>query len=558
MASLSFLLLLTIRASLVLAAAGLLALALRRASAARRHLIWATALAGVLVLPLANAFGPRWTLPILPGASAPASASTATHPRHATSRTQAAGPSLQKTAPNLSEIPATLPPAAAFAVRVSRTLSTPMLSTADLVLGLWLLGLIAVAAWLVIGLTRLRRLAGSARTMVDPGWQAELDAARSQLALARPVRLLSSAGTPVPLTWGTIRPIVLLPDGAERWGEPRRRVVLLHELAHVRRHDCLAQRLARIACAIHWFNPLVWLAARQLARERERACDELVLACGTRPSDYAEQLLSFARPRGTNWPAAMAMPMARTSQIEARLRTILSPRAPRPSRGAAVPLSLFLTVGAIVLAIATVQPVASAAPRPAVDPMPGPAAMPTPQPTASPTPQPPATPTPQPPAPPSPVPAQPQPASPAPSTAQTFEPRPDRAIRHHRDRDQEDQEDRDRQERLDRAMEKLSRTLQRKLDRLQPMLDNLRVHVDIRDEHGHPVDPKALAQAVHDALKDADLARLAGEAAAEASIGVTDAITDAVNEALKSLPEALEHLQICLDDSTSCPPHEHK
>lgn len=106
-------------------------------------------------------------------------------------------------------------------------------------------------------------------------------------------------------------------------------------------------------------------------------------------------------------------------------------------------------------------------------------------------------------------------------------------------------------------MDKLSRALERKLDRLQPMLDNLRVHVDIRDEHGRRVDPKALAQAVHDALKDADLARLASEAAAQASVDMTDAITDAVTDALESLPDALEHLQVCLDDSTSCPPHKH-
>lgn len=549
MASLSFLLVLTIRASLVLAAAGILTLALRRASAAWRHLIWATALTGVLLLPFATVFGPRWTLPILPGPTA------ATASASGLSRTTATRSVVnEKPAANLTDIPATLPPAAAFAVRVSRTLAAPTLSTSDLLLGLWLLGLIAVAAWLVVGLARLRRLAEGARTLADPRWQSELDAARARLSLTRSVRLLSGAGMPVPLTWGTLRPIVLLPDDADRWGERRRHVVLLHELAHVRRCDCFAQRLARVVCAIHWFNPLVWLAARQLARERERACDELVLACGTRASDYAEQLLSFARPRGAHWPAAMAMPMARTSQIEARLRTILSPRAPRPPRGRAVPLSLLLTLGAIVLAIATVQPVASAAPQPRAGTLAGPYLLSSNKnvgaahrgrpaqtetlPAVATDAQPPGAPT--------------QPA------AEPAERPQARANGHrHDERDHRDQEKRERQERLDRAMEKLSRVLQWKLDHIQPLIDNLRVHIDIRDDQGRRVDPKALAQAVQDAVKDADLARLAREAAAQASVDMSDAITDAVSDALESLPDALEHLQVCLDDSTSCPKHKH-
>ncbi len=79
------------------------------------------------------------------------------------------------------------------------------------------------------------------------------------------------------MTCGAWHPVLLLPDAAENWPLERRRVVLLHELAHIKRLDWLTQTLAYIAGSLHWFNPLVWLAARRMRVEREQACDDLVL-----------------------------------------------------------------------------------------------------------------------------------------------------------------------------------------------------------------------------------------------------------------------------------------
>src|SRR5437588_4062278 len=100
--------------------------------------------------------------------------------------------------------------------------------------------------------------------------------------------------------------IVLSPEYAE-WSALRRSAILNHELAHIRRLDAFTQLLAQMATALYWFHPLVWLMARAMRAERERACDDHVLAAGTKPSDYAHELLDIVSELrgpelGQRWP----------------------------------------------------------------------------------------------------------------------------------------------------------------------------------------------------------------------------------------------------------------
>ena len=109
-----------------------------------------------------------------------------------------------------------------------------------------------------------------------------------------------------------------------RLAEARQRIVLLHELVHVQRCDFLANLIAQFACAFHWFNPLVWLAARRIGCEREQACDDVVLRKGTKPAGYAEEVLRIAaQPSLRGLEAFGALMMARPSSLEGRLLAIL-------------------------------------------------------------------------------------------------------------------------------------------------------------------------------------------------------------------------------------------
>ena len=360
------LLMLLVSSAFLLAIAMAAARLLYGASASVRHLVWASALCSLLVLPPASLFVPTIALRVLP----------------------------VRTAPVVSfalETPATgVEPAAAGLVPDGASLGAGRDATTDVRPGSekralvsssspWRGGMVeadapawtwrstVVAAWAIVALVllvetarlrlRLRALAGGAWRVHDPAcWRA---AARigAALGLRRPVLLLATLRTRVPLTWGTRSPIVLLPADAHRWPEERREAVLVHELAHVARGDALGHNVARLAAALYWGNPLVWLALRMMRSERERACDDLVLATGTRASSYATDLLEIARAmNGGTYQAAAALAMARPSELEGRLVAILDPGVPRG------PATRRARIGAGLLALAVAVPLAALRP----------------------------------------------------------------------------------------------------------------------------------------------------------------------------------------------------
>jgi beta-lactamase regulating signal transducer with metallopeptidase domain/protocatechuate 3,4-dioxygenase beta subunit len=309
----------------VLAGAGLVALALRRRAAATRHLVLVLGLAGALaVLPLALAL-PRWGVPVLaaPGSIEPVNVSSPVPQGRASER-----PAVFEMSTARNDTPAARP----VASPVERnTNDAPQLAWVQ---AIWVAGTLAVLARGAAGLASTWWLGWKAKRVNDPVWANATHAAAQRLGIRRPVTLLRGGPAAMPLTWGILRPTLLLPEEAGEWPAERRRAVLLHELAHVRRRDCLTQLLALTTCAAYWFNPLAWWVESRLRAEREQACDDLVLEAGERPSEYAAQLLGVARSlRPPRTLSAAAIAMARPSGLETRLLAILD--AQRNRRGPA-------------------------------------------------------------------------------------------------------------------------------------------------------------------------------------------------------------------------------
>jgi beta-lactamase regulating signal transducer with metallopeptidase domain len=334
-----------LRGSVVLLAALAATALMRRSPASARHLVWLAALGAVLVLPAVRQVVPAWrVLPELAVADAV--------PRSTTSL-----PVMEASAPASEpevEVAYTSPEPASPDGR------TPV-DLPRLAFALWAAGAALLLLRLAGGVARVWWIERRAAEVDDGEWVRLADSLSRRLGLGRIVRLLRHDGARVPMTWGVLRPVVLLPAEADGWDDERRRVVLAHELAHVGRWDALTQWVGHLATALFWFHPLVWVAAHRLRQERERACDDAVLEIGTRPAVYAEHLLTLVRSLGRAPAPAAALAMARRSQYEGRMRAILDAAAARGGTSRAARLATAGGALAAVLALAAVAP-ADAAP----------------------------------------------------------------------------------------------------------------------------------------------------------------------------------------------------
>jgi hypothetical protein len=235
-----------------------------------------------------------------------------------------------------------------------------------------LVGVLAGLFWLVVSHVRLAIVRRKARLLHAGRCVRIAEDIAWDLGISERVTLVVGGADAMPMTWGVLRPVVLLPATALGWSRERLEMVLRHELAHVARRDAASQRFAEIACVLHWYNPLVWLAAARMRAEREHACDDLVLEGGSRASAYASELLDIARTLHTQRALRhAAIAMARRSQLKERLAAVLDedrPRA-RPTRGLLAAAALCAT--GIVLPLAALEPSAPQSPVPDAAPRPG-------------------------------------------------------------------------------------------------------------------------------------------------------------------------------------------
>jgi beta-lactamase regulating signal transducer with metallopeptidase domain len=205
----------------------------------------------------------------------------------------------------------------------------------------WLVRIFAIVATLLLvrtlaGKFAIARLVRQSRPVQGRAWRKLLAECRRTLGMRGNVRLHFAGPGFIPSATGLFRRTVLLPDEAADWSHAQRRLVLLHELGHFRRGDLWTHALGQIACAVHWFNPFVWMLQRHLAVEREFACDALVVSRGAAPVDYATLLWKmgaaaqgprFANAQSSRAPASASLAMAAPGRgkLEQRVRRILAP-----------------------------------------------------------------------------------------------------------------------------------------------------------------------------------------------------------------------------------------
>ncbi len=330
---------------------------LRRDSAATRHLVWLVAISAMLAMPLLSAVLPQWR--VLPEWASVAQVKQGnrngshvkngnyenddSHASYDSSQfdvadnaqfSEAAIPRLVTAElPTLADNTKTAPPVTAASAR------WPWRSV---LVAVWFAGFVLLVIRLIMARLFLWRTERTAPAKVVSALRACEDtsdnlkifttctAACTTLNIRQQVTLLLHPDKTIPVVWGIFRPRLMLPAAAQDWSDEQLRSVLLHELAHIKRRDVLGQLLAQLACALHWFNPLVWFAAWRLHVERERACDDLVLQSGVRASAYAEHLLNIATGLSSSpWRQACGLAMTRSSSLHDRLTAVLNEKQNR-------------------------------------------------------------------------------------------------------------------------------------------------------------------------------------------------------------------------------------
>jgi beta-lactamase regulating signal transducer with metallopeptidase domain len=355
------------KATIILVAALVITRQMHRASAGARHLVWLVTLGTLLFVPALTAWAPL-ALRVLP-AHAAASDIAVSQPAPASSRAESAIPRANNGATPASTMPASPMPASATTMsstapapvpavgRMRRAIESvsPVMSIG---LTLWAAIALIIAGTLGWSAFAVRRIVRRASPLDDPAWRTPLLEVADRIGLDTPPRLLVSSDIKMPFACGVFGPAIVLPAECRAWSLDRRHSVLLHELAHVRRGDLIGHMLGRLVCALYWFHPLVWMAAKRLRSESERACDDLALSCGTRATDYAEHLLDIVTSVRTNATPVVALAMARRKEFEGRLLAILDPdlRHSTPSRRESVALMTALVLSASLVAAAAPAP----------------------------------------------------------------------------------------------------------------------------------------------------------------------------------------------------------
>ncbi len=211
---------------------------------------------------------------------------------------------------------------------------------------LWLLGAAYHAIRLLLGVRHTRQLRANAQP-ISRDWEKRFDHLKQCLGIKQPVLFSRSDQTTVPLTFGWLKPAVLIPASLLTQLSPEQmEMIVLHELAHIRRADYLWSLGQSVAEVVLFYHPAYWYIARVLEREREFACDQMTVSLTQQPQAYARTLLQVATTTAPSYGLAASGKRG----LSDRIKRIVNP-APGQSNGPVLPA--LILIGVLGIASAT-------------------------------------------------------------------------------------------------------------------------------------------------------------------------------------------------------------
>lgn len=226
-------------------------------------------------------------------------------------------------------LPVTMPAAAPMPPPVASSIDWQQLG-----LLAWLTGAGGILLFGVLSFSRILSRFKATRQPVGEKLQALISQTAQEVGLRHEPQVWISASVSSPAVAGVLRPALLLPEGFDHaFTLSEVRLILRHELTHLKRHDLPVNALLCVLMALHWFNPLLWLAFFKVRADREAACDAQVLQDAThaRRVEYGHALLKV---ESTFSPLSLSLGFVgifqRGSALRSRIRSIATQRRAHP------------------------------------------------------------------------------------------------------------------------------------------------------------------------------------------------------------------------------------
>ena len=237
-----------------------------------------------------------------------------------------------------------------FALSVNK--DTPSV-TGYILLGIWIVGMLAMMILIIKSSLRLRTIKRSALSLQNPEVRRLYNKCLNEMKIARNIPVYSTAFLKSPIIVGLLKPCIYLPIHLiSDYHESDMRYMLLHELQHYRHKDAFANYLMNFVGVLYWFNPFVWFALREMRNDREIACDTSVLKMleADDYEDYGNTLINFIEKVSSSpFPFASSL-SGNMKQMKRRIINIASYEKPtfyKKLKG----LTAFILIAVLILGL---------------------------------------------------------------------------------------------------------------------------------------------------------------------------------------------------------------